>query len=174
MPCELHTWSRCSARPSTPFAAERHVKRKNKLNLKHRAVAGAAAALVSATAAPGLNTAAADDSSAKGGRYATGDFHNHTTCSDGTLSLQKLVDKSTNTFGLDWFVQAGHGGNSARNCTLAEDPFEPVPPALGLTVPPTIPSGGQAASTGKGPNQTWVATLPGGAAALHGDNVLQG
>jgi hypothetical protein len=103
------------------------------------------------------------------GTYVTGDFHNHTTCSDGTLSLQKLVDKSVNTFGLDWFVQAGHGGSSPRNCTLAEDPFEPVPPALGLTVPPTIPSGGQAASTLKGPNQTWVSTLPGGASAIKGD-----
>ena len=148
------------------------MKRKTKSHLKRRAVAGATVALLSASASHGINTAAADDN-AKGGRYVTGDFHNHTTCSDGTLSLQKLVDKSTNTFGLDWFVQAGHGGNSARNCTLAEDPFEPVPPALGLTAPPTIPSGGQPASSGKGPNQTWVATLPGGAAAIKGDSVLQ-
>ena len=28
------------------------------------------------------------------GTYVTGDFHNHTTCSDGSLSLRKLVDKS--------------------------------------------------------------------------------
>ena len=26
------------------------------------------------------------------GKYVTGDFHNHTTCSDGTLSLRKLID----------------------------------------------------------------------------------
>ena len=103
----------------------------------------------------GLASAAERAASKPAGKYVTGDFHNHTTCSDGTLSLKKLVDKSAGTFGLDWFVQAGHGGTSARNCTLAEDPFEPVPPALGLTVPPTIPSGGQAASDGKGPNQTW-------------------
>ena len=101
------------------------------------------------------------------GRYVTGDFHNHTTCTDGTISLKKLVDKSTGTFGLDWFVQAGHGGNGSRNCTLAEDPFEPVPPALGLTVPPTIPSGGQPASDGAGPNQTWTATI--GNSAIKGD-----
>ena len=68
------------------------------------------------------------------GTYVTGDFHNHTTCSDGSLSLRKLVDKSAGTFGLDWFVQAGHGGSSTRNCTLSEDPFEPVPAALGLTI----------------------------------------
>ncbi len=59
------------------------------------------------------------------GNYVTGDFHNHTTCSDGSISMQKLVKKSTDKqdtpWGLDWFVQAGHGGNGNRNCTLAED-----------------------------------------------------
>ena len=54
-----------------------------------------------------------------------GDIHNHTTCSDGSISMQKLVKKSTDTtdtpWGLDWFVQAGHGGNGNRNCTLVED-----------------------------------------------------
>jgi len=39
--------------------------------------------------------------------------------------MQKLVGKATGksdgTFGLDWFVQAGHGGNGYRNCTLVED-----------------------------------------------------
>jgi len=111
---------------------------------------------------------AADKAASKAvGKYVSGDFHNHTTCSDGTLSLKKLVDKSVNTFGLDWFVQAGHGGTSARNCTLAEDPFEPVAPALDLTVPPTIARRGQAASTGKGPNQTWTNTI--GNAAIKGD-----
>jgi hypothetical protein len=61
----------------------------------------------------------------KGGTYVSGDFHNHTTCSDGSISMQKLVKKSTDTvdtpWGLDWFVQAGHGGSGNRNCTLAED-----------------------------------------------------
>ena len=60
-----------------------------------------------------------------GGTYVTGDFHNHTTCSDGSISMQKLVKKATDKtdtpWGLDWFVQAGHGGNGNRNCTLAED-----------------------------------------------------
>ncbi|MEY8689357.1 MAG: hypothetical protein AB9M53_05695, partial [Leptothrix sp. (in: b-proteobacteria)] len=61
------------------------------------------------------------------GTYVAGDFHNHTTCSDGSISVQKLVKKSTGSvaandgWGLDWFVQAGHGGNGNRNCTLAED-----------------------------------------------------
>jgi hypothetical protein len=59
------------------------------------------------------------------GKYVAGDFHNHTTCSDGSISMQKLVKKATDKaetpWGLDWFVQAGHGGNGNRNCTLTED-----------------------------------------------------
>ena len=39
--------------------------------------------------------------------------------------MQKLIKKSTDTvetpWGLDWFVQAGHGGNGNRNCQLVED-----------------------------------------------------
>ena len=31
------------------------------------------------------------------GTYVTGDFHNHTTCSDGSISMQKLVKKATDT-----------------------------------------------------------------------------
>jgi hypothetical protein len=79
------------------------------------------------------------------GTYVAGDFHNHTTCSDGSISMQKLVkkatDKSDGTFGLDWFVQAGHGGNGNRNCTLVEDE------TLGTPAYPFI--------AGKGPNTTW-------------------
>jgi hypothetical protein len=59
------------------------------------------------------------------GTYMAGDFHNHTTCSDGSISMEKLVKKATDRgetpWGLDWFVQAGHGGNGNRNCTLVED-----------------------------------------------------
>ena len=54
------------------------------------------------------------------GTYVAGDFHNHTTCSDGSISMQKLIkkvtDKTDTPWGLDWFVQAGHGGNGNRNC----------------------------------------------------------
>ena len=60
------------------------------------------------------------------GTYLAGDFHNHSTCSDGSTSLQKKVKKSMDRdtatpWGLDWFVQAGHGGSGNRNCTLPED-----------------------------------------------------
>ena len=89
---------------------------------KSQIVLAITAALGAATlaAAPGIAGAAKTS-----GTYVTGDFHNHTTCSDGSISMQKLVSKSTDksdgTFGLDWFVQAGHGGNGNRNCTLVED-----------------------------------------------------
>jgi hypothetical protein len=82
------------------------------------------------------------------GTYVAGDFHNHTTCSDGTISMQKLIKKATDKvetpWGLDWFVQAGHGGNGNRNCTLVEDAT--------LTTPayPFV--------AGLGPNTTWEAS----------------
>ncbi len=79
------------------------------------------------------------------GKYVTGDFHNHTTCSDGSISMQKLVQKATVQWGLDWFVQAGHGGNGNRNCTLTEDA------TLDTPVYPTTP---------QGPTTTWQSTVP--------------
>ena len=81
-----------------------------------------ALAAIAALGMTALTTAPTAASAAKvAGTYATGDIHNHTTCSDGSISMQKLVKKSVDTWGLDWFVQAGHGGNGNRNCTLAED-----------------------------------------------------
>ena len=143
-----------------------------------REIALAAAAFATLGSIAGVAVAGGDKLPVPAGRYVTGDFHNHTTCSDGSLSVQKLVDKSVGAWGLDWFAQVGHGGSSARNCTLAEDPFEPVPTALGLTnsstgpyPPNTYPSGGQPASTGHGPNQLWQDTLPNGVADIKGDAV---
>ena len=100
----------------------------NKNFSKHQ-IALATLAVIGATALVSAPTAAsaADKSTGKTpGKYVAGDFHNHTTCSDGAISMQKLVQKSTGKtadapWGLDWFVQAGHGGSGNRNCTLAED-----------------------------------------------------
>jgi hypothetical protein len=81
------------------------------------------------------------------GTYVAGDFHNHSTCSDGTISMQKKVQKATDPvlgFGLDWFVQAGHGGNGNRNCQLVEDA------SLSTPLYPFI--------SGLGPNTTWEAS----------------
>src|SRR4051794_16962407 len=85
------------------------------------------------------------------GTYVAGDFHNHTTCSDGSISMQKLVKKATDKqdtpWGLDWFVQAGHGGNGNRNCTLVEDATPATPgyplvsgaPPAGQSIPNNPP-----------------------------------
>ena len=83
------------------------------------------------------------------GKYVAGDFHNHTTCSDGSISMQKLVKKATDKtetpWGLDWFVQAGHGGSGNRNCTLPED---------ATFATPAYPA------TTQGPFTTWQTTTP--------------
>ena len=110
-------------------------------------IALAVAAAIGATA---IGTAPGTASAAKtAGKYVAGDFHNHTTCSDGSISMQKLVKKATDKidtpWGLDWFVQAGHGGNGNRNCTLVEDasldtPAYPV--------------------TSQGPTTTWQNSSP--------------
>jgi len=88
-------------------------------------IALAVAAAVSASAFAAVPTVATAAGKTPG-KYVAGDVHNHTTCSDGSISMQKLVKKSTDKtsdspWGLDWFVQAGHGGNGNRNCTLVED-----------------------------------------------------
>jgi hypothetical protein len=91
---------------------------KSMFNQRQIALAALAAlAAGSMVGAPTVATAAGKVA----GKYVAGDFHNHTTCSDGSISMQKLVNKSTAVWGLDWFVQAGHGGSDNRNCTLAED-----------------------------------------------------
>ena len=128
-----------------------------RIKFTQREVAVAAIALfgsASFTAAPTLAAAAGKTP----GKYVTGDFHNHTTCSDGSISMQKLVKKATDKidtpWGLDWFVQAGHGGNGNRNCTLVEDA------TLGT---PAYPY-----TAGAGPTTTWADSI--GAAQIKGDN----
>jgi len=90
------------------------------------------------------------------GTYAAGDFHNHSTCSDGAVSLQKKVKKSmdrnaTTPWGLDWFIQAGHGGSGNRNCALAEDATFATPAYPLVTI---------AGGTVLGPNTTWQNSIP--------------
>lgn len=122
-----------------------------------RQIAVAAVAALGAATFGGAATPAAAGPKQKkpAGTYVTGDFHNHTTCSDGSISMQKLIEKasgkSDGNFGLDWFVQAGHGGNGNRNCTLAEDE------SLATPAYPLVYS-----TTGalQGPTTTWQNTNP--------------
>ena len=66
------------------------------------------------------------------GTYVAGDFHNHSTCSDGSTSMQQKVKKSTDRvdtpWGLDWFVQAGHGGNGVAIARWSKTRASPPPP----------------------------------------------
>jgi hypothetical protein len=121
---------------------------KNEIALAVVAVIGASTLAV----APATVTAAVKTP----GNYVAGDFHNHTTCSDGSISMQKLVkkaaEKSTGSWGLDWFVQAGHGGNGNRNCTLVEDA------TLDTPAYPYV--------SGTGPQTTWASSI--GAANIKG------
>jgi hypothetical protein len=123
---------------------------------KHQLALAALAALGTATLATAPTVATAAGKTA--GQYVAGDFHNHTTCSDGSISMQKLVKKSTDKadtpWGLDWFVQAGHGGTGNRNCTLVEDA------TLSTPAYPYV--------AGKGPSTTWANSV--GASAIKGDN----
>ena len=117
-------------------------------------VALAALALLNTATAVSAQTPAKPGAKVPG-KYVAGDFHNHTTCSDGSTSMQKLVSKSVDkkdgTFGLDWFVQAGHGGRGNRNCTLAEDDS---------LATPAYPVVNSAAGVLQGPTTTWQATNP--------------
>src|SRR6186713_911938 len=105
-----------------------------------------AVAVAAAMSAATMTAAFADSSEKNAGTYVAGDVHNHTTCSDGSISMEKLVKKSTDKqdtpWGLDWFVQAGHGGSGNRNCTLTEDA------SLGTPAYPYV--------AGQGPTTTWV------------------
>jgi len=130
-------------------------------------VALAAVAAISAAAMGAAPHAAQAAKTA--GTYVSGDFHNHTTCSDGSISMQKLVKKATggagDGWGLDWFVQAGHGGSGNRNCTLAEDasldtPVYPLVTNAGFIDPVNNPTGIV------GPQTTWAQSI--GAAAVKG------
>ena len=57
-------------------------------------------------------------------KYLSGDFHNHTTCSDGSTSVRTLIDKSVLTYDLDWFSQSGHGGSYTRDCRFNDPEYD--------------------------------------------------
>jgi hypothetical protein len=133
-------------------------------------IALAAAAALGATAlavAPTIAQAGAEHGRITG-TYAAGDFHNHTTCSDGSISMQKLVKKATDKtetpWGLDWFVQAGHGGNGNRDCTLVEDATLATPayPLRTGATPFDVPTAtNPSPSQYTGPQTTWAQSIGG-------------
>ncbi len=46
--------------------------------------------------------------------YLKGDFHQHTTYTDGSFTIGYMMQKS-NQFRLDWWANSEHGGSSVRN-----------------------------------------------------------
>jgi hypothetical protein len=131
-----------------------------KLDSSKSPIALAVVAMLGAVATAPTAQAGGDDHRNKRserGTYLAGDFHNHSTCSDGAVSLQKQVKKSMDRteatpWGLDWFVQAGHGGTGNRNCTLAEDASFATP-----AYPLVFSADG---TTPLGPQTTWVNSNP--------------
>ena len=123
-------------------------------------IAVTVATVLSAATVAGFTTTA--QAAKPAGKYLAGDFHNHSTCSDGSTSVQKKVKKSMDRietpWGLDWFIQAGHGGNGNRNCTLVEDE------SLSTPVYPYV--------AGQGPTTTWANSI--GAAAVKGVTASSG
>jgi len=81
--------------------------------MKNNIMSAALAAAVAASS----GASASSDSDA-GGKYLSGDFHNHTTCSDGSTSVKTLTRESLSY--LDWFIHVGHSGNGARNCNISD------------------------------------------------------
>lgn len=67
------------------------------------------------TAATAATICLAGPGAASAGEYLTGDFHNHTVFTDGSTSIDKLIDESVGTYDLDWFIQSGHGGKWSRD-----------------------------------------------------------
>ena len=123
-----------------------------------------ALAVATAIAAAAVSVAPQTASAVTPGTYVAGDFHNHTTCADGSASVQKQVKKSTdkgnsaaNTpWGLDWYVYSNHGNSGGtRNCTLTEDAtldaYSPATPFV----------------SGMDPNTTWTNTVTN--AKVYGD-----
>lgn len=106
---------------------------------KHVMSAGLAAAL------------AASATGATAGEYQAGDFHNHTTCSDGSTSVETLTRKSLEY--LDWFIHVGHSGAGLRDCRISD--------FLSLNRDSEFNRG------------LWVNSLPNGESDIEGDPVAQ-
>jgi hypothetical protein len=58
----------------------------------------------------------AGNASAQGG-YIVGDFHQHSTYSDGSYSIQYVHGKN-NTYGLDWWSNSEHGGGFTTDAAV--------------------------------------------------------
>ena len=117
---------------------------------KRTAVSSAVALAMAATASVAVASGDKDDTSAEG-EYLSGDFHNHTSCSDGSTSVRTLTRESLSY--LDWFIHVGHSGRGSRNCLISD--------FLYLNRDSEFNRG------------LWVNSLPNGAADIKGDPTFE-
>lgn len=98
-------------------------------------------------------------------QYAAGDFHNHTTCTDGTGNVDFLVNPSVNRLGLAFLVQTDHGGSGNRDCRFTDLDYSVTLGNPSFTYPP---------ATGSNPadGAYWVDTI--GAQNIFGDVATSG
>jgi hypothetical protein len=74
--------------------------------------------VLSAAIATAIAAGPATAVAAQGGEYRSGDFHNHTSCSDGSTSVRTLTRAAIETYGHDWFIHVGHSGRGPRDCRI--------------------------------------------------------
>ncbi len=117
---------------------------------KRTAVSSAVALAMAATASVAVASGDKDGTSAEG-EYLSGDFHNHTSCSDGSTSVRTLTRESLSY--LDWFIHVGHSGRGSRNCLISD--------FLYLNRDSEFNRG------------LWVNSLPNGAADIKGDPTFE-
>jgi hypothetical protein len=69
------------------------------------------------------------------GRWVCGDFHQHTTLTDGSHSMPTVMSKE-NFYGLDWWANSEHGGAFSRDAMARFfDQQNPPPQFLGNPLP---------------------------------------
>ncbi len=95
--------------------------------------------LLAGVSAAAILTVVSTGAVAQSPRYAAGDFHNHTTCTDGAVSTTTMIRQSVDTFGLEWLVDAGHGGTSVRDCSLNDAAVDSTVPFNGYAYADRIP-----------------------------------
>ena len=92
------------------------------------AITGAASVTIGLSAAASAQSWVPNKPFIKNSPYVAGDMHNHTTCTDGSVSTGYLLDRtlgSGNTsgvpnFGIDWFTHGNHGGSGNRDCRFSD------------------------------------------------------
>jgi hypothetical protein len=69
------------------------------------------------------------------GKWMSGDFHQHTTLTDGSHSMPEVMQQE-NAFGLDWWANSEHGGAFTRDAlTHSFDQLVPKPTFCGNPLP---------------------------------------